>query len=220
MGWAGASRPVMSSSMRRERVRPRFLAGFLLGLGLAGCDTEPRLARLASDATILAFGDSLTYGTGVNPEQSYPALLQRLTGRRGINAGIPGEVSAEGLARLPELLDRHRPGLLLLCHGANDILRGLDQRQAAANVRAMVELARARAVAVLLIAVPRFGVWLAPADWYFEVAAQAGVLLEADVISQILRSPRLKSDPVHPNAEGYQRLAEAVVKKLREARAL
>ena len=90
----------------------------LLAIGLGACsDSKPQLPLLSADAVILAFGDSLTFGTGANSEHSYPAELARLTGLTVINAGIPGEVTAQGVRRLPALLDRYKPQLLLLCHG-------------------------------------------------------------------------------------------------------
>ena len=103
---------------------------------------------------VLAFGDSLTYGTGATEEESYPAQLERLIGRRVVRAGVPGEVTAQALERLPGALDEHSPRLMLLCIGGNDFLRRLGTAQAEANVRAMVKLARQRGVDVGLIGTP------------------------------------------------------------------
>ena len=88
---------------------------------------------------VLAFGDSLTYGTGAQESESYPAQLEQLIGRRVIGAGVPGEVTAQALARLPGMLEEHAPKLLLLCIGGNDFLRRLGNGQAEANVRAYLE---------------------------------------------------------------------------------
>ena len=120
----------------------RFLLLVAIALAIAGCGgSTMKLPRLPADAVVLAFGDSLTFGTGTAPDKSYPAALERKIGRKVVAAGIPGEVSAAGLARLPEVLDEVQPKLLILCHGGNDMLRNLGLRQAADNIKAMVSLA-------------------------------------------------------------------------------
>src|ERR1700675_2661914 len=133
----------MALCLRDAELMPRIgalLAAF--ALLASGCGQQSKLAPLPADAVILAFGDSLTDGTGANEDESYPAQLARLTGRRVVREGIPGEVSEAGLARLPAALDEHRPRLLLLCHGGNDFLRRLPKEKAADNARAMIRLAR------------------------------------------------------------------------------
>ena len=67
---------------------------------LAGCTQSAKLPPLAGDGVLLAFGDSLTFGTGAAEGESYPAVLERLTGLKVLNYGVPGEISAAGLARL------------------------------------------------------------------------------------------------------------------------
>lgn len=169
---------------------------------------------------LLALGDSLTYGTGAAESESYPAQLERLIARKVVAAGVPGETTAQALARLPSALDEHAPQLLLLCIGGNDFLRRLGNAQAAANVRQMVQLARSRGVEVLLIATPEAALVPAPPAFYGEIAEELRVPLEAGVITEVLRDPGLKSDPVHPNARGYRLIAERIAARLKEAGAL
>ncbi len=212
-------------------------------INLPLCASGAGLPLLAKDAVILAFGDSLTFGTGAAPRESYPAVLERLVGRRVVNEGIPGEITDEGLARLPEVLKREKPALLLLCHGANDLLRFLDKRQAAGNLRAMIRLAREKGAAVVLIAVPLPGIALSPEPFYVEIAAEKGATvriavpslgitlspeplyreiatemdlpLEENALTTILSNGTLLSDPIHPNAAGYRQLAESIASLLK-----
>ena len=200
---------------------PRFgalVAAFLLLL--SACGQQAKLPPLAPDAVVLAFSDSLTYGTGANEEQSYPAQLARITGRRVVREGVPGEVSATGLARLPAALDEHQPRLLILCHGGNDFLRRLPKEQAAENVRAMIRLAKDRGVEVLLIGTPEIGFTLTPPEFYAGIAKQFGIPYEGDVLTKILRNGELKSDQIHPNAQGYRLMAERVAELLRKSGAI
>jgi lysophospholipase L1-like esterase len=189
-------------------------------LATAGCGKQPRLQPLAQDAVVLAFGDSLTYGTGADERDSYPAQLALLIGRTVARAGVPGEISGDGLKRLPEALDEHQPRLLILCHGGNDFLRRLSRQQVAANVRAMIRLAKERGVEVVLIGTPEPGLAVSAPEFYAEIARELRVPYEDGVIGQILRDSSLKSDPIHPNARGYRLIAERLAGLLKKAGAI
>lgn len=178
----------------------------------------PHITRLAPDAVILAFGDSLTFGTGAATSESYPAVLAELTGRRVINAGIPGELSAAGAQRLDESLERERPQLLILCHGGNDLLRRLDPKQTSAHLRRMITAAQQRGIAVVLIGVPEpklFNRHSAP--YYAALAEEFQLPMEDSSLARIVGDNALKSDGVHPNALGYRQLAQAVYALLQQA---
>jgi hypothetical protein len=101
-------------SSGRRNVLISLLLIIIVSVSLSACSSGARLPRLAGGAVILAFGDSLTFGTGAEPMESYPAVLEHLVGRRVVNAGVPGELTSEGLASLPEMLDREKPALLIL----------------------------------------------------------------------------------------------------------
>jgi lysophospholipase L1-like esterase len=205
-----------------QGARALLLRAFLaaLPLVLSGCGQQAKLPPLGPDSVLLAFGDSLTFGTGASESESYPAQLEKLAGRRVVREGVPGEVSATGLARLPAALDAHRPRLLLLCHGGNDFLRRLPKAEAAANVRAMIRLAKSRGVDVVLIGTPEFGFLLSPPDFYAEIAKEFRIPYEDGVLSTILRDSNLKSDQIHPNAAGYLLMAQRVHDLLRKSGAL
>lgn len=187
---------------------------------LAACSKTPQLPLLAADATILAFGDSLTAGTGAGEQESYPAVLSQLVGRTVVNRGIPGELSAQGAQRLPEVLDQERPALLILCHGGNDLLGQLDHQAIAGNLRTMIQAARDRGVAVLLIAVPSLGLTLTPPKMYNDLAAEFGIPIERNILPEVLGKSSLKSDHIHPNTAGYRLVAEAVATILKKSGAV
>lgn len=192
----------------------------LLAIAVAGCGERPKLAHLPGDAVVLAFGDSLTYGTGAGENESYPAQLEALIGRRVVRAGVPGEVTAQALARLPEMLDEHSPRLLLLCIGGNDFLRRLGNPQAAANVRAMVKLAKDRGIDVLLIGTPEPGFAVSPPAFFAEIAKEFRLPYEEAAIGYVLKDNALKSDQIHPNAQGYRVIAERVAGALKKSGAI
>ena len=197
------------------------LAGLAIAAALAGCGgSTVKIPKLPGDAVVLAFGDSLTFGTGATPDKSYPAALERKIGRKVIAAGIPGEVSAAGLARLPEVLDEVKPKLLILCHGGNDMLRKLGIKQAGDNIRAMVSMARSRGMEVVLLGVPSPGLLLSTADLYDDIAKEMKLAYEGKAITKILSDGALKADTIHPNAEGYQRLADAIAELLKKSGAI
>jgi lysophospholipase L1-like esterase len=188
---------------------------------LAACgERTPALPRLDPGAVVLAFGDSLTYGTGAATPESYPAVLERLIGHKVVAAGVPGEVSASGLERLSEVLEQTQPKLLILCHGGNDFLRKLPEAQPAANVRAMVKLARDKGVDVVLVGVPKLGLTGSPAGFYADIAQEFRIPYEGGVLKSVLTDNELKSDWVHPNAKGYGRVAEAMAALLKKAKAV
>ena len=86
---------------------------------LQGCQ-KAAIEPLAPGATIVAFGDSLTAGVGASSGADYPAQLASLTGYRVVNAGVSGETTAEGVKRLPAVLAKYSPELLILLEGGND----------------------------------------------------------------------------------------------------
>jgi len=194
------------------KVFTKFIFSLLLLLLLSSCQKsdDGSLTVLRPNDVILAFGDSLTSGIGTLPKLSYPAQLGTLLGRTVINSGVPGETSAEGLIRLPKVLDQVEPELLLLCHGGNDILQKLDRDQLRANLLEMVTVAQQHNIQVVIIAVPQLGFGLQDVPLYKELADELHVPLLAGTLRELLADQQYKSDPVHLNGKGYRKLAEAV----------
>jgi len=199
----------------------QYFAALLLALALAACgEKTPQLQRLAATDVVLAFGDSLTFGTGAGPDEAYPTVLAGLIGRPVVGAGVPGETTADGLQRLPVALDEVRPKLLLLCMGGNDMLRKMDAAGTEANLRAMVQMAKARGIDVVLIGVPTPELFGGPPEFYDRIAKEFALPLDKKSLNDILFDRSLKSDPIHPNAAGYRRFAQTLADLLRKAGAV
>lgn len=200
----------------------RWLAFLLVVLPLcAGCgEGTPKLAKLGPSDVIVAFGDSLTYGTGAKEQESYPAVLAQLIGRTVVRAGVPGEQTAGGLQRLPAVLDEHQPRLVIVCLGGNDMLRKGAYQSIEGNLREMLKTLKARGVDAVLVGVPAPGLITSAPDFYDKLAREFGIPYEGKIVTSVLYKPELKSDPIHPNADGYRRIAEAMAKLLRDAGAV
>lgn len=196
-----------------------YLSVMLLLLLTPACDKHT-LEPVPADGVILAFGDSLTAGVGAEKSQSYPAVLARLSGLNVINAGVSGEETAAGQARLGQVIDKHAPDLLLLLEGGNDILRNRDLTLTKAHLAAMIEHTQSRGIEVVLIGVPEKNLFSSVAPLYAELAQEYAVVFIPDLVSDLLRNPEYKSDRIHLNAAGYRAMAEEIHAVLRKHGAL
>ncbi|WP_296891744.1 arylesterase [Thiobacillus sp.] len=198
----------------------RYVFALVAILFLVACDRAPTLPRLSPHDVILAFGDSLTHGTGASEETAYPAVLASLSGHTVINAGVPGDTTATGLRRLPAVLAEYKPRLVLLCLGGNDMLRQQPAATTENNLRLLVQTIRASGAEVVLIGVPEPKLFGGAPDFYARVAKDMKLPLEEEAFNDVLKDNRLKSDPIHANAAGYRVVAERLDEFLKEAGAL
>jgi acyl-CoA hydrolase len=196
---------------------------------LAGCNRNPAAtanATVPGGSTVLALGDSITFGTGVDATAAYPAQLAALTGWNVINGGVPGDTAAQALERLPALLSEHRPALVIISVGGNDFLRRLPQADTEAAIRGAALRSREAGAQVLLVAVPQasltaaLGGGLSDHPLYARLAAELQLPLQAGGWARVLGDPQLRSDAIHGNAAGYRVFAERLAATLREAHLL
>ncbi|MEJ8837170.1 GDSL-type esterase/lipase family protein [Ramlibacter sp. AN1133] len=204
--------------MRRRSV----LLGAGAACALAACRRQPRMAAIPAGATVLALGDSITFGTGASADASYPAVLASLTRWNVVNAGVPGDTSALALARLPQLLQQHSPALVIVSIGGNDFLRHVPPAETRANIRAICEQARASNTPVVLVAVPEVSALAAVArslgdhPMYGNLASELKLPLYEGGWARVLSDPALRSDPIHANDRGYEMFARGLAERLRE----
>jgi acyl-CoA thioesterase-1 len=174
---------------------------------------------------IVAFGDSLTAGAGVEPEQNYPSKLQRKIDQSGyryavVNAGISGETSSQGLDRLRSVCNLH-PAIVIVEFGANDGLRGFPLNEMEQNLKAIVsgiQAAGAKPILAGMRVPPNYGpLHAASFSKVFEtVAEEYGSALIPFLLEGVGGHPHLnQEDGIHPTAEGYDIIVETVWKVLK-----
>jgi acyl-CoA thioesterase I len=188
---------------------------------LAGCGGGvPKVGKLAPSDVIVAFGDSLTFGTGAAEGESYPVVLGQLIARTVVRAGVPGEVTEGGLARVQEVIDEHKPKLMIVCLGGNDMLRKLSEAQTRTNLRAIIKTIQSQGIAVVLVGVPKPALITGAAPFFEEIAKEFKIPYEGKIVTDVLYRADEKADPIHPNAKGYRRMAEAIAALLKKAGAV
>lgn len=192
-------------------------ATFMIVMLTACTEKVPQLPLLSADDVVVAFGDSLTYGTGADAEESYPAVLAELIGRKVVRAGVPGEITAQGLARLPSVIEAHDPRLMIVCLGGNDLLRKKSEAETEENLRAIITDIRRRDIDVVLIGVPKASLIGGTARFYSNLAAEFGIPYEGKILKDVLYNSEYKSDTIHPNAKGYRKMAEAIAELLKKS---
>ncbi|MBU0753320.1 MAG: arylesterase [Gammaproteobacteria bacterium] len=189
---------------------------------LAGCGGEPKVAPLAAGASILAFGDSVTFGTGAATGEDYPTQLAAISGWQITNAGIPGDTAEAAKGRVRAAIEQSQPALVIVELGGNDFLRRRPENQVREDLRVILNEVRRAGIPVVLVAVPRFSLVgavvgaLPDAELYEQLAKEEKVPLVPKVFARILSDPALKADQIHPNAAGYRQLAEGIAERLRE----
>jgi acyl-CoA thioesterase-1 len=202
-----AARVARAVGSRWPRLRP-LLPAALLAAAWPSCS--------AGDGPLVAFlGDSLTSGWRLHEDEAYPALVARALADRGrpirvLNAGVSGDTAAQGLARLPEVLNR-RPNVLVVALGVNDALVGLPLDATERSLERIVDESRAAGARVLLVGCHLASGPEAPREIHTRLAASHRLPLVPDLLRGVAGEPTLLfPDRLHPNAAGQARLAETV----------
>ena len=200
------------------KLRGRFL--MLAGIGLSaiisvtGCGSEPQQDTLPAGSTVVALGDSLTYGYGANPKTAYPTVLAELSKWNVVNAGVNGDTSADVLTRVNEIIEQN-PDLVLLGVGGNDVLQRIAPDTTRANIVATIDTLQSNNIDVVLIAEPYLSTSAlfgkaSDNPLYEDIAEAEGIPLYSDGWSTVLSDDALKSDKIHANAAGYRQFAEGL----------
>jgi acyl-CoA thioesterase-1 len=182
-------------------------------------------AASAAPRTILVVGDSLSAAHNIDTRAGWVSLLDQRLARerldyRVVNASVSGDTTAGGLARLPSLLQQHRPAIVIVELGGNDGLRGLLPAQMKSNLLAMIAKSKSQGAAVLLLGVrlpPNYGARYTELfrQVYREAAAEQRVPLVPLLLDGIDESKLMQADRIHPTAEAQPKILENVWPVLR-----
>lgn len=170
-----------------------------------------RVKNLASGgSSIIAFGDSLTAGYGATREEAYPSRLSTMIGAPVINAGVSGDTTDSALARLDESVLSQNPRVVIVGLGGNDYLRGVAIADTEANLRTIIRRIHDSGAMVILLGFRFPSLNVNYEEMYERVAEETGALFIPDLLDGIMGNTALKSDSIHPNARGYQLMAERI----------
>lgn len=206
------------------RIRGKFLVLASMGLAgminMSGCSDDPQQNSLPAGSTVIALGDSLTYGYGASLDAAYPAVLANLSQWKVINAGVNGDTSADVLARVDDITAQN-PDLVLLGVGGNDVLRRIPSETTRANINTTIETLQSENIEVVLIAEPYFSTSAlfgkaSNNPIYEEIADAKKIPLYSGGWSAVLSDDTLKSDRIHADAAGYRQFAEGLHDYLQE----
>lgn len=191
-------------------------------LGLAVMAAFTTAAQAKTGKTILAFGDSLTAGYGLQRNEAFPVQLQARLQKAGVdvnivNGGVSGDTTAGGLRRLPYMLKKQSPDYVILALGANDMLRGVNPALTHQNLKGMMEILKSHKIPVLLAGMRAYSNGDPTMDkayvaMYKSLAAEYGAVLYPFFLEGVAMRPSLNlKDGVHPTAQGVAVMVEGIL---------
>lgn len=161
-----------------------------------------------SGENIICFGDSLTYGTGAAQNKSYPAQLSAMIDQPVINAGIPGNTTADGLERLETDVLEKSPRIVLITLGGNDLKNGVHKDVAFMNLKTIIEAIQAEGGLVVLGGVKFIILDKGYGEMYKKLAKETDIILIPNILGGLIGKDKYMSDPIHPNGAGYEIMAQ------------
>lgn len=201
--------------------RRTFIRNLACAVLLAACGRSAKLPAVLPGSTVLAFGDSVTHGTGAVPGEDWPSRLAAMTRWSVVNAGISGDTAEAGKNRIEVLLEEHKPALVIIEIGGNDFLRRRPKASVKEDLRLIVRAAKEAKALVVLVAVPELSLLgvvarkASDSPIYDELGEEEQIPVIGDVFADILSRPELCADAIHPNAEGYRQMAEGILATLK-----
>lgn len=224
--------PFIDVGMERSMVKILYVSMFIICVSFSSCNREQgdkveSPNKSGTMGTIVAVGDSLTAGYGLDESESYPVLLEKKLQAGGynyrvVNAGVSGETSSGTLSRMDWILTME-PDIVLLETGANDGLRGIDPQLVEKNIQEILQILKERDVVVLLAGMKM--VWnLGPTyvagfnRIFPQLAKEFDVIFLPFFLDGVaMKKDLILGDGIHPNGQGYQKITENIYPYVLEA---
>ncbi|MFA5357069.1 MAG: GDSL-type esterase/lipase family protein [Candidatus Omnitrophota bacterium] len=181
---------------------------------LCGC-AKREIANIASQGkNVICFGDSITYGYGAEPGGDYPSALAKMIDTPVINSGIDGDTSTEAVRRLKSDVLERDPLLVIVEFGGNDFLRKIPREETLKNMSAIIDGAIKQGAMVAVADISTGLIMREYRSAFCKLAKEKGAIFISGTLSGIITNPRLKSDFIHPNADGYNVIAQRVYRAI------
>ncbi|MCU0666403.1 MAG: GDSL-type esterase/lipase family protein [Candidatus Omnitrophica bacterium] len=186
-----------------------------IALVFLGCVKQEIKNINSAGKNIVCFGDSVTFGYGVEEKDSYPAQLARMLNKPVINSGIDGNTSSDALNRIEEDVLSKDPYLVVVEFGGNDFLTKIPIKDTESNVRQIIDKILAKGSMVALADVSAGFVLSEYRPVYAKIAREKGVVLIPGLLKGIITNPKMKSDFFHPNPQGYKLIAYRILRQIK-----
>jgi acyl-CoA thioesterase I len=189
-----------------------FVVFIFWAISLSGCAKQEIKNAGSTGATVICFGDSLTFGYGVSSGEDYPSRLSEMLNMPVVNSGIDGDSSVEALKRIQTDVLERSPLIVIIEFGGNDFLRKVPIEDTVNNIRQMTDMVQAKGAMVAIVDISS-GMFFADYSRAFKkIACEKQAILIPSVLNGIITNPQMKSDFLHPNSEGYRIIAQRVYK--------
>jgi len=206
--WRGQARSQGHTS--KKKTISLIVACFLLFVAVIGCAKREIKNVNSRGRNIICFGDSITFGYGVSPGQDYPSALAQIINTPIINAGIDGETTPEALQRIKQdVLDKD-PLLVIIEFAGNDFLKKLPMEETVNNIKEMIEQIQSRGAMVAIVDISAGMFFSEYRKAFKNLAQEKQAIFIPHILSGIITTPSMKSDFLHPNADGYKIVAQRI----------
>ncbi len=201
--------------MRRYNfIRLFAICHLLLAICLWGCAKREITNIDSQGKTIICFGDSITFGYGVNPGEDYPTALAKMVNLPVINAGIDGDTTNEALKRIATDVFKKEPLLVIVEFGGNDFLEKIPLEQTVNNVEEIIKAIQSKGAIVAIADISTSIIMANYSRKFKRLSRKYNAIFIPHLMAGILTNPSLKSDYIHPNAEGYNLIAQRVYRTI------